>query len=104
MAQAPHALCDKTDRERDRVELALARWAMEDGKPVLGVCRGMQLINLAAGGTLYQDIAEQMPGSIKHDYFPFGGQTFHARLSRARGRRSRKARVSPACSARARCA
>jgi putative glutamine amidotransferase len=72
----PHALCDKTDRERDRVELALARWAMGDGKPVLGVCRGMQLINLAAGGTLFQDIAEQMPGSIKHDYFPFSGQSF----------------------------
>ena len=75
-ARRPHPLCDKTDRERDRVELALARWAMEDGKPVLGVCRGMQLINLAAGGTLYQDLAEQMPGSIKHDYFPFGGQSY----------------------------
>jgi len=72
----PHPLCDKTDRERDRVELALARWAMEEGKPVLGVCRGMQLINLAAGGTLFQDIAEQLPGSIKHDYFPFSGQHF----------------------------
>jgi putative glutamine amidotransferase len=74
--QSPHALCDKTDRDRDRVELALARWAMNDGKPVLGVCRGMQLINLAAGGSLYQDIAEQRAGSIKHDYFPFGGRTF----------------------------
>jgi len=73
---APHALCDKTDRERDRVELALARWAIADTKPILGVCRGMQLINLATGGTLYQDIAEQRPGSIKHDYFPFGGSTF----------------------------
>jgi putative glutamine amidotransferase len=74
--QSPHPLCDKTDRERDRVELALARWSIQEGKPVLGVCRGMQVINLAAGGTLYQDIAEQMHGSIKHDYFPFGGQTF----------------------------
>ena len=81
---APHALCDKTDRERDRVELALARWAMEDGKPVLGVCRGMQLINLAAGGTLFQDIAEQMPGSIKHDYFPFSGSISRATISRTR--------------------
>jgi putative glutamine amidotransferase len=72
----PHPLCDKTDRDRDRVELALARWAIEEGTPLLGVCRGMQLINLAAGGTLYQDLAEQMTGSIKHDYFPFGGQTF----------------------------
>jgi putative glutamine amidotransferase len=47
---------------------------MEDGKPVLGVCRGLQLINLAAGGTLYQDLREQYAGSIKHDYFPFDGQ------------------------------
>jgi putative glutamine amidotransferase len=74
--QDPHPLCDKTDRDRDRVELALAKWAMDEKKPVLGVCRGMQLINLAAGGTLYQDLAEQKHGSIKHDYFPFGGQTF----------------------------
>lgn len=73
---APHPLCDKTDRDRDRVELALARWAIADGKPLLGVCRGMQLINLAAGGSLYQDIAEQKPGAIKHDYFPFAGQNF----------------------------
>jgi putative glutamine amidotransferase len=71
----PHPLCDKTDRERDRVELALARWALADEKPVLGVCRGMQLIHIAAGGTLYQDLAEQLPGSIKHDYFPFRGST-----------------------------
>jgi putative glutamine amidotransferase len=72
----PHPACDRTDRERDRVELALARWALEDDKPVLGVCRGMQLINVAAGGTLYQDLAEQLPGSIKHDYFPFRGATY----------------------------
>jgi putative glutamine amidotransferase len=73
---APHPLCDKTDRERDRVEVALAKWALEDEKPVLGVCRGMQLINVAAGGTLYQDIAEELPGAIKHDYFPFSGQSY----------------------------
>jgi putative glutamine amidotransferase len=72
----PHPLCDKTDRERDRVEVALAHWALEDEKPVLGVCRGMQLINVAAGGSLYQDIAEELPGALKHDYFPFRGQSF----------------------------
>jgi putative glutamine amidotransferase len=70
---SPHATCDKTDRERDRVELALAKWAIADGKPVLGVCRGMQLINVAMGGSLYQDLATQFPNGIKHDYFPFGG-------------------------------
>ncbi len=74
----PHPMCDKTDRERDRVELALARWAIADGKPVLGVCRGMQLVNIAAGGTLYQDLATQYANGIKHDYLPFGGRG-HAR-------------------------
>jgi putative glutamine amidotransferase len=74
--RGPHPMCDKTDPERDRVELALARWALAEGKPVLGVCRGMQLINVAAGGTLYQDLGEQMPGSIKHDYFPYSGRGF----------------------------
>jgi putative glutamine amidotransferase len=73
---APHPLCDRTDRERDRVEVALARWALEDEKPMLGVCRGMQLINVAAGGSLYQDLAEELPGALKHDYFPFRGQNF----------------------------
>ncbi len=72
----PHPLCDKTDRERDRVELTLGGWALADGKPVLGVCRGMQLINVVAGGTLYQDLATQLAGGIKHDYFPFGGQQY----------------------------
>ena len=43
---------------------------------MLGVCRGMQLVNVAAGGTLYQDLAQQMPGAIKHDYFPFNGRAF----------------------------
>ena len=69
-----HPRCDTSDPPRDAVELALVRWAMADRKPVLGVCRGLQLVNLAAGGTLYQDLAEQMPGSIKHDYFPFAGR------------------------------
>ena len=72
----PHPLCDKTDRERDRVEVSLASWALAEDKPVLGVCRGMQLINVAAGGSLYQDLADELPGSIKHDYFPFSGQGY----------------------------
>jgi len=74
----PHPSCDRTDRDRDRVEMSLARWAQQDEKPVLGVCRGMQLINVAAGGSLYQDIASELPGAIKHDYFPFGPQS-HSR-------------------------
>ncbi len=72
--EARHEHCEVSDPPRDRVELQLIRWALEDGKPVLGICRGIQLINLAAGGTLYQDLAAQLEGSVKHDYFP--GQGF----------------------------
>ena len=63
-------LCGRTDPERDETELTLTRWAMEDGKPLLAVCRGVQVMNVAAGGTVHQDLAAQLPGSIKHDYFP----------------------------------
>ena len=69
-----HPLCDKSDPPRDRVERMLTEWSVEDGKPVLGVCRGLQMINLAFGGSLHQDLADQAAGSIKHDYFPFGGK------------------------------
>ncbi len=69
-----HPLCDRTDPARDQVELMLTRWSITDRKPVLGVCRGVQLVNLAMGGTLYQDLGQQYTGSIKHDYFPFGGK------------------------------
>jgi putative glutamine amidotransferase len=70
-----HAKCDvRTDPSRDRLELTFVRWAMEEGKPVLGVCRGLQIINLAAGGTLWQDLADECPDAAKHDYFPFDGQ------------------------------
>jgi putative glutamine amidotransferase len=57
-----HELCGRTDPPRDAVELLFARWALEEGKPLLGVCRGMQVINVAAGGTLYQDCEAHFPG------------------------------------------
>ncbi|CAN5527295.1 gamma-glutamyl-gamma-aminobutyrate hydrolase family protein [soil metagenome] len=68
-----HELCGRTDPARDRVELQFTRWAMQEGKPVFGICRGMQVINVAAGGSLHQDCAEFLPNSIKHDYFPTAG-------------------------------
>jgi putative glutamine amidotransferase len=68
-----HAKLGALDPARDRVELLLTRWAIEDRKPILGLCRGIQVMNVALGGTLYQDIAAQAPQSIKHDYFPTAG-------------------------------
>jgi putative glutamine amidotransferase len=62
--------CGVTDPDRDRVEVAMVQWAIADGKPVLAVCRGVQVLNVAAGGTLYQDLAEWCDAAIKHDYWP----------------------------------
>ena len=53
--------------ERDRQELLLARLAYDRQIPMLGICKGIQTINLALGGTVYQDIHTQMDGTrIKH--------------------------------------
>jgi putative glutamine amidotransferase len=59
--------------ERDELELALARIALDDEQPVLGICRGMQTLNVAQGGTLYQDIGAQQPKAIRHDYHSYEG-------------------------------
>src|SRR5437899_3074625 len=67
--EARHALCGRTDPARDVAELRLARWAVAEGKPLFGVCRGLQLINVAAGGSLYQDVRAQHSGALKHDFF-----------------------------------
>jgi len=67
------AECGVVDPARDAVELQLARWAADDRKPLLGLCRGLQVINVALGGTLYQDIGADKPGSLKHDCFPTEG-------------------------------
>ena len=71
--EEPTAHCGRTDPDRDETELTLTRWAMADKKPLLAVCRGVQVVNVAAGGTVHQDLAAELPGSIKHDYFPSQG-------------------------------
>ncbi len=61
------------DRERDRVELLLTRWALAEGKPILGICRGVQVLNVAAGGTLIQHIPAEVFQALRHStlaHFP----------------------------------
>ena len=65
-----HPQLGAVDKERDRTELLLTRWALAEGMPILGICRGVQVINVACGGALYQDLHSQRPDLEKHDYFP----------------------------------
>lgn len=64
----PHELVDEVDHDRDRVEVGMARLAVREQKPLLAICRGHQVLNVALGGTMYEDIATQMPGAIQHSY------------------------------------
>jgi putative glutamine amidotransferase len=65
------------DRIRDAYEKALVHAFVKAGKPVFGVCRGLQLINVAFGGTLYQDIATQLPASRLHRHAETYDKHFH---------------------------
>jgi putative glutamine amidotransferase len=62
----PHPKLGETDRARDAVELALIAGAERRRLPVLAICRGIQILNVALGGTLYQDLASERPGPVDH--------------------------------------
>lgn len=67
---SPHPKIDEVDENRDSLELSLFRQAAKEGKPFLGICRGCQLANVALGGTLYTHVQDQLPGALKHDWYP----------------------------------
>ena len=66
------------DIVRDRYEIELLEGFLAQGKPVLGICRGAQLINVAHGGTLYQDIATQRADARRHVDAELYDQLHHA--------------------------
>lgn len=57
------------DEERDGTEFPLLENALRDGAPVLGICRGLQVVNVGLGGTLIQDLPSQRPSAVPHDDF-----------------------------------
>lgn len=67
--EAPHQKLSRVDEALDWTELALARCAVAAGRPLLAICRGIQVLNVALGGTLYQDIASQLPDALEHHRF-----------------------------------
>jgi putative glutamine amidotransferase len=65
--QAPHPKLGRVNRRRDDFELELTREALRREVPILGICRGHQVLNVATGGTLVQDIPSQIEGAAEHD-------------------------------------
>ena len=62
----PHATIE-VDADRDRLELPLLRAVVDARKPFLGICRGLQVLNVALGGSLYTHVLDQLPNAIDHD-------------------------------------
>ncbi len=63
------------DQDRDRVEIYISQQATRLEKPFLAICRGHQVLNVALGGTMWEDLASQRPDGIKHDYYLTGRRT-----------------------------
>lgn len=65
--EQPHPMLGAVQAERDAAEIPLTRWAVAEGMPVFGICRGIQVLNVALGGTLYQDLPSQWTNDIDHE-------------------------------------
>jgi putative glutamine amidotransferase len=64
--ESPHATLEEVDPARDEFEIALIAVARERDLPIFAICRGVQVLNVAEGGTLVQDIPSEMPGALNH--------------------------------------
>lgn len=66
-APEKHKTVSGVDTQRDVSELLMTRWAINDDLPVFGICRGIQVMNVALGGTLIQDIPTHINTDLTHD-------------------------------------
>ncbi len=73
----PHPKLGPVVRERDEFEIALCHEALDRDLPILAICRGCQVLNVAMGGTLVQDITSEIAGAIDHDAEAERWQTTH---------------------------
>lgn len=84
-AATPHPQTHQPDENRDFAEITVARWAVEEDLPLLGICRGHQLLNVALGGSLIQDIPSQVETTLQHDHS----------LAVSRAHRAHEVRINP---------
>lgn len=64
--EEPHPKLGNVDERRDAIELFLTKEALKRNMPIFAICRGIQTLNVAAGGTLYQDISQHTQSTIQH--------------------------------------
>lgn len=83
---APSPQLHSVSATRDAIELALVRSARDRALPTLAICRGIQLLNVALGGTLVQDIPTERPGALAHDPSAARDQRTHAIVVEPRSR------------------
>jgi putative glutamine amidotransferase len=74
----PHPRVYGIEPARDTLEIELVRLAAAENKPFLGICRGIQVVNVALGGTLFTDIADQHTTDLKHDNWPGPARSYLA--------------------------
>jgi putative glutamine amidotransferase len=74
----PHIKVSGVSPERDQLEFVLLKKALNRHLPLLAICRGIQVLNVAFGGDLYTHIADQMAAPLKHDWYPNYPRDKHA--------------------------
>lgn len=85
--EAPHPSTYEVSATRDGLELSLVEYALDRGRPLLAICRGIQVLNVALGGTLYQDIPSDPGSPIRHSQKEPREQPTHAVKVRGEGTR-----------------
>ena len=73
-----HPTVGGVDTDRDRVEFVVARTAVAQQKPLLAICRGLQVLNVALGGSLWEDVAQLMPEGMHHEHVHTHPRTYLA--------------------------
>jgi putative glutamine amidotransferase len=83
--QKNEGLTNKIDANRDTIEIALLGRAIERNIPTLAICRGMQILNVKQGGTLYQDVEKEMSAVVHHDNHNLPRPTLSHKVSLVEG-------------------